>query len=88
MLRYVNAYFLTFVFVYSEFLDSFLWEILWLFFHNFYGIRQLFWARKYVRRFIHISNADEEDRWGFGQLLALFLLVLPVLAAAEVYRGI
>ena len=87
MLRYVNAYFLTFNFVYSEFLDSFLWEILWLFFHNFYGIRQLFWARKYVRRFVSIENANEEDKWGFGQLLALLLLVLPVLAAAEVYRG-
>ena len=87
MLRYVNAYFLTFNFVYSELLDSFLWEILWLFFHNFYGIRQLFWARKYVRGFIFITNADDEESRGFGQLLALFLLVLPVLAAAEVYRG-
>lgn len=87
MLRYINAYFLTFNFVYSELLDSFLWEILWLFFHNMYGIRQLFWARKYVRGFVLIENAHEEDKWGFGQLLALFLLVLPVLAAAEVYRG-
>ena len=87
MLRYVNAYFLTFNFVYSELLDSFLWEILLLFFHNFYGIRQLIWARKYVRDFVSIKNADDEDAWGFGQLLALFLLVLPLLAAAEVYRG-
>ena len=87
MLRYVNAYFLTFNLVYSEFLDSFLWEILWLFFGNFYGIRQLFWARKYVRRFVYIKNADDEDSWGFGQLLALFLLVLSALAAAEAYRG-
>ena len=87
MLRNVNAYFLTFNLVYSEFLDSFLWEILWLFFGNSYGIRQLFWARKYVRRFVSIKNADDEDSWGFGQLLALFLLVLPALAAAEAYRG-
>ena len=87
MLRCVNAYFLTFNFVYSEFLDSFLWEILWLWFHNFYGIRQLFWARKYVRGFVFVENADDEEIWGFGQLLALFLLVLPILAAAEAYRG-
>ena len=86
-LRYIKAYFLTFNFVYSELLDSFLWEILWLFFHNIYGIRELFWAREYVRRFVAIQNADDEDKWGFGQLLALFLLALPVLAAAEVYRG-
>ena len=34
MLRYISAYFLTFNIVYSDLLDSFLWEILWLFFHN------------------------------------------------------
>lgn len=87
VLRYINAYFLTFNFVYSEFLDSFLWEILWLFFNNIYGIRQTLWARVYVERRVRITEADDEDAWGFGQLLALLLLILPLLAAAEGYRG-
>ncbi|KAI4159187.1 MAG: hypothetical protein LQ342_006770 [Letrouitia transgressa] len=86
MYHYVSAYFLIFNFVYSEFLNSLLWEILLLFFNNFYGIRQVLWARIYVRdRVIFEKGRGHENEWGFGQLLALLLLVLPVLSALEAY---
>lgn len=87
VLRHVNTYFLTFNFVYSEFLDSFLWEILWLFFNNIRGIQQTFWARVYVRHNDQIMHADDENKWGFGQLLALLLLVLPIVAAAAMLEA-
>lgn len=32
-------------------------------------------------------NNQEENKWGFGQMLAMFVLVLPVLAAVETYTG-
>lgn len=32
-------------------------------------------------------NNDDENKWGFGQMLAMFVLVLPVLAALETYLG-
>lgn len=85
MPRYLRAYVLTFNFVYSEFLDSFLWEVLWLLFNNLYGIRQIFWTRLYVGN--RVRKTGDENDWGFGQLLALFLLALPVLAAAQAYQG-
>ena len=78
-----------FEFVYAEFFGSFLWQILWLFFWNFYGVRQLFWARDYVGDVLSFpeSYRREEAELGFGQLLALLLLTLSVLAALEAYQG-
>lgn len=32
-------------------------------------------------------NNPAENKWGFGQMLAMFVLVLPVLAAIETYQG-
>jgi hypothetical protein len=32
-------------------------------------------------------NSDEENAWGFGQILAMLLLLLPVLSAFETYLG-
>ena len=84
-LRTLKEYWLTFNFAYSELLDSFLWEILLLFFNNLYGIRQILWARFYVKKQITVEG--NENEWGFGQVLALLLLALPVLAAAEARRG-
>ncbi|KAL6714832.1 hypothetical protein ACLMJK_007092 [Lecanora helva] len=82
----LTVYWLTFNFVLSELLDSLLWEILLLFFNNIYGIRQLIWARVYVRNSVRVQG--DENEWGFGQVLALLLLALPVLAAAEARRGL
>lgn len=30
---------------------------------------------------------EEENKWGFGQMLAMFVLLLPFLAAVETYQG-
>ena len=79
------GYFVVFNFVYIEFLDSFLWQIVWPFFGNLYGVQQLVWARKYVRD--HVTIEGDENQLNFGQLLALFLLVLPLLASVEAYYG-
>jgi hypothetical protein len=82
---YAQGYFAIFNFVYIEFLDSFMWQIVWLFFGNFYGVRQLVWARKFVRHRVPVQGNESE--LNFGQLLALSLLVLPLLAAVEAYYG-
>ena len=83
--RTMKRYWIMFNFAYAELLDSFLFEILLLLFNNFYGIRQIFWARKFVGD--SITRKGNENSWGFGQLLALLLLALPVLAALEAYHG-
>ena len=83
--RTMKRYWIMFNFAYAELLDSFLFEILLLLFNNFYGIRQIFWARKFVGD--SITRHGNENSWGFGQLLALLLLALPVLAALEAYHG-
>lgn len=71
-------------FVYEEFLDSFLWQIIWLIFSNMYGLLQLLAAR-----FLGAPKTNgNENEMGFGQLVALLLLALPALAVAEVYYGI
>ena len=75
-----------FYFAYLEFLDSFLWQILWLFFGNFFGIRQLYWVIHVVGRDIKIEQGNEHE-FGFGQLLALSLLTLPCLNAVEAFAG-
>ena len=74
-------------FVDLEFSDLFLWRIVWLFFGNFYGIRQLYWAKHSVGQMITLEPHDGEKSLNFGQLLTLLLLVLPVLVAIEAFSG-
>lgn len=74
-------------YVFLVFMDSFLWEICWMFFGNIWGIRQVFWARQFVRSSIILVPKDAENELSFGQLLALFLLVLPFLSAFEALEG-
>ena len=83
----LRAYLLTFNFAYLQLQDSFLWQLLWLLFNNLYGVRQIYWARSYVGHRISRPEVNNEDELGFGQLLALLLLALPVLAAVEAYQG-
>lgn len=85
--RLAQKYRIIFNFVYLEFLDSFLWQIVWLFFGNFYGIRQLYWAKHFVGQKITLEPHDGENSLNFGQLLTLLILVLPVLAAIEAFFG-
>ena len=40
-LRNLRRSLLSFDYVLLEYVDSFLWELSWLFFSNFYGIRQI-----------------------------------------------
>lgn len=85
-----QRYIFLFSFVYAEFFGSFLWQIVWLYFLNFYGIRQLFWAKQIVGGVApskHRKFQEKERELGFGQLLALLLLALPLLAAIETYTG-
>ena len=84
----VRGNYIIFVFIYIEFLNSFLWEITSLLFWNFYGLRQLLWARIFVGNNKGVIKiGDEEDRLNFGQLLTLLLLALPVLSAVEAFYG-
>ena len=50
-----------------------------------FGIAQTVQSRGLPRK-IHLS--EEANEWGFGQIVPLFLLGLPVLAAAEIYFGL
>jgi hypothetical protein len=54
-------------------------EILWLLFHVIFGLDQLFVFRGY--------NVPGVNIMGFGQMVPLLLLFLPVLAAAESFYG-
>ena len=61
--------------------DSLLSELIWLSFNLLWGISKIFaWRMQSVVR-------EYEDRWGFGQLLSLFLLFLPLLAVPGFYAG-
>ena len=71
------------IFIWEEFLDSFMWGIVWLIFGNVFGISQIYlWRWSYAPDFGIVGN---ENSTGFGQIVALLLLLLPLLAAVEVY---
>jgi hypothetical protein len=60
-----------------------LWELIWLFFGLIYGISQL------VVAWIQAENQSRGSLFvmGFGQMVPIILLVLPVLAGLEVFYG-
>ena len=72
------------LFFFSEYLDSFLWQITWLFFGNVFGITQIYCYRWANRPAVH----GDENSMGFGQIVPLLLIALPILAAGEVLYGI
>ena len=65
------------------FQESFLWQILWLTFGNTWGFAQVYSVRWQTAPTV-IGN---ENELGFGQLVPLLLLALPLLAAIEGYMG-
>lgn len=76
----------------NGFINSFLWEIVWMIFGNTFGVAQV-WAVRW-----ETNGADDdsptaysvngsENTMGFGQLVAILLIALPLLAAAQVYFG-
>ena len=71
--------------VQAERSESFLSQILWLVFGNAYGIVQVVIARLLIGGFQVIGN---ENEMGFGQIVPLLLMVLPLLAVREVYDGV
>jgi hypothetical protein len=61
---------------------SFLWTILWLLSANVYGVTSVFVARSKTA-----GISGDRDQMGYGQIVPLVLLVLPVLAAIQGVYG-
>lgn len=70
---------ITIDFVQEDLSNTFLWEILWLLFYVTFGLAQLFLFRSY--------NVPGLNIMGFGQIVLLLLLFLPVPAVAESFYG-
>jgi hypothetical protein len=67
----------------AAYLDSFMWQIVWLIFGLAFGISQIV-----QNRWISLPPLDGSDsRMDFGQIVPLLLLTLPMLAAGEAYYG-
>jgi hypothetical protein len=73
-----------FDFFFIELQDSFLWQIVWIIFGNFYGALQLVTFR-FVPPIPTVIGND--NQMVFGQLVPLLLLALPLMAAVEAYFG-
>ena len=67
----------------AAFQKSFLWQMLWLTFGNTWGFAQVYVSRWQLAPTV-VGN---EHDLGFGQLVPLLLLALPVVAAIEGYTG-
>jgi hypothetical protein len=61
--------------------ESLLSELIWLTFSLLWGFSKVFTWR------MDAPIREYEDSWGFGQLVPLFLLLLPVVAVPELYAG-
>ncbi|CAG1996368.1 unnamed protein product [Fusarium graminearum] len=55
---------------------SFVWRMFWLWSGNVYGVASIF-----IFRVTTIGMSGDPDHWGFGQIVPLALLALPLLAA-------
>ncbi|CAG7557581.1 unnamed protein product [Fusarium equiseti] len=63
---------------YHQCRGSFVWRILWLWSGNVYGITTVIISRSTVT-----GLEGDPDHWGFGQVVPLALLALPIFAAME-----
>lgn len=61
---------------------SFMWRLLWLWSGNAYGIVTVFLSRSN-----RTGLSGDPDHWGFGQVVPLALLALPLFAAMESHAG-
>ena len=68
----------------TELLQSFLLEILTIFFGLVFGISQVVVYRSLAHPSQFVGN---ENTLGFGQLVALLLIMLPIMTAGEIYNG-
>ena len=64
---------------YYDFFDSFLASLWALFLYYVWGSLELFAVRNSVPE----QTRQQENRWSFGQVLPMMLLILPALAVAE-----
>jgi len=67
---------------YHQCRGSFVWRILWLWSGNIYGITVVF-----VSRYAPTELEGDPDAWGFGQVVPLALLALPIFTAMEGHAG-
>ncbi|KAL4909571.1 hypothetical protein BDW74DRAFT_174774 [Aspergillus multicolor] len=76
-----EAFFIAQTWVFHECQESFFWRILWLLSGNLYGLFDVLSAR---------SNSDgisgDRDSMGYGQIVPLVLLILPIFAVIQNYR--
>lgn len=70
------------VYAAMELYHSYLAEVAWLFATLFWGLCKVFIVRK------DSPLSQYENTWTFGQVVALMLLALPIMAAAEFYHDI
>lgn len=61
---------------------SYMWRLLWLWSGNVYGIVTIF-----VSRSNRTGLSGDPDHWGFGQVVPLALLALPLFAVMESHAG-
>jgi hypothetical protein len=61
---------------------SFMWRLLWLWSGNVYGIVTVLNSRSE-----RTGLSGDPDHWGFGQVVPLALLALPIFAAMESHAG-
>ncbi|MCJ1377243.1 hypothetical protein MMC17_000335 [Xylographa soralifera] len=76
-------------FFFNELLSSFLWQLMFTTFGVTYGLLEVVvdrWPQKFGSDWK--STTDQADNFGFGQLVPLLLLFLPVLSAIEVYEDV
>ena len=73
------------VYLLQEIDESFIGKILWIIFGNAYGIIGIILAR--WQSYVNIELIGNENEMGFGQIVPLLLMLLPVLAAGEAYYG-
>ncbi|KAL2850058.1 hypothetical protein BJX68DRAFT_266851 [Aspergillus pseudodeflectus] len=66
------------VWAFHECHGSFLWRILWLLSANVYGVTSVLVARSNTR-----GMPGDRDKMGYGQIVPLVLLVVPLLAAIQ-----
>lgn len=89
-LRFLKAIIVLSNFAFAELVGSFLWEIVWLLFVNTYGIASTFVWRTLTFQYVTFCGLNIENSagsMGFGQIVALVLLSLPILAAGGAYLG-
>lgn len=79
------AHVILYIYVYLrslfDLVESLLSELIWLLLSLLWGTSRIFaWRQEAPFR-------TEEDTWGFGQLLPLFLLFLPIVSLQELYSS-